>query len=75
MANTPVGTRIRVGSAALEVADESHTACSTFRDRFGVDAARFSGRAPERQLRGLFLDVVEAGTAAAGDSVEVVSRG
>jgi MOSC domain-containing protein YiiM len=74
-ASTPVGTRIRVGSAVLEVASELHTACSTFRDRFGVDAARFSGQEPERHLRGLFLDVVEAGTASAGDSVAVVSRG
>ena len=73
-ANTPVGARIRVGSAVLEVSANPHTACGTFRDRFGVDAARFSGRAPERQLRGLFLDVVEAGSAAPGDTVEVVSR-
>lgn len=73
-ANTPPGTRIRVGTAVLEVSADPHTACSTFRLRFGVDAARFSGREPERQLRGLFLDVVEAGQAAPGDAVEVVSR-
>lgn len=73
-ANTPPGTRIRVGTAVLEVSADPHTACSTFRLRFGVDAARFSGREPERQLRGLFLDVVEAGQAERGDAVEVVSR-
>jgi MOSC domain-containing protein YiiM len=73
-ANTPPGTRIRVGSAVLEVSAKPHTACSTFRERFGVEAARFSGREPERQLRGLFLAVAEAGSATAGDTVEVVSR-
>ena len=73
-ANTPPGTRIRVGSAVLEVSRDPHTACSTFRDRFGIDAARFSGDDAARQLRGLFLDIVEAGSAAAGDTVKVISR-
>jgi hypothetical protein len=73
-ANTPPGARIRVGSAVLEVSAEPHTACATFRERFGVEAARFSASEPERQLRGLFLDVVEAGSATVGDAVEVISR-
>ena len=73
-ANTPPGTRIRVGSAVLEVSEDPHTACSTFRNRFGVEAARFSGEDAARQLRGLFLDIVEAGSAAPGDTVEVISR-
>jgi hypothetical protein len=38
VANLPAGTRIRIGSAVLEVTAEPHLGCGKFIRRFGVDA-------------------------------------
>ena len=38
VANLPAGSRLRLGSALLEVTPEPHTGCLKFRQRFGGDA-------------------------------------
>lgn len=74
--NLPVGSRLRVGAAILEVTPKPHTGCRKFRARFGADALRFVS-APERRrqnLRGIYLRVIEDGEVAVGDAVEVLAR-
>jgi MOSC domain-containing protein YiiM len=69
----PPGTRLRLGSAVLEVTAEPHTGCKKFRERFGLDALKWVNEHRNRRLRGMNCRVVEAGSAAVGDPVEVVS--
>lgn len=75
-ANLPVGTRLRVGEAVVEVTPKPHDGCAKFMGRFGEAALRFV-QAPatrDRNLRGVYWKVVEAGEAAVGGAVEVVAR-
>jgi MOSC domain-containing protein YiiM len=74
--NLPAGSRVRVGRALLEVTPLPHDGCRKFRARFGDAALRFVSRREQRHrnLRGIYLRVVEAGEVRVGDPVEVVSR-
>lgn len=73
-ANLPLGTRVRVGGATLEVTPEPHNGCLKFKARFGSDALRFVSRKQtrDRNLRGIYFRVLEDGEVAAGDPVEVI---
>lgn len=75
--NLPLGSRLRVGAALLEVTPKPHNGCKKFHARFGPEALRFSARADlrHRNLRGIYLQVIEAGDVRPGDPVEVVARG
>ena len=77
VANLPAGSRLRLGSASLEVTPEPHTGCLKFRQRFGGDALRFTAdrRFRDLRLRGIYVKTVEDGEIALGDSIEVLSRG
>lgn len=72
-ANLPVGARLAVGSAVLEVSPDIHRPCAKFHDRFGKRAAQRIARANRRGLRGrgVLCHVVEAGTIEAGDLIQV----
>jgi MOSC domain-containing protein YiiM len=74
--NLPTGSRLRVGRALLEVTAKPHNGCHKFAARFGHDALRLVSRPERRQrnLRGIYMRVVEAGEVAVGDPVEVLSR-
>ncbi len=67
--NLPAGTRLRVGSALIEVSAKPHSGCSKFSSRFGDDALAFVnsdiGRA--MRLRGLNARIVEGGSISPGD--------
>jgi hypothetical protein len=67
--NLPVGTRLRVGTAVIEVAAKPHTGCAKFRDRFGVDAARWVNQSREQRRRGLCAMVVADGIVRPGDAI------
>jgi MOSC domain-containing protein YiiM len=69
--NLPVGARLRVGSALVEVTDVPHTGCAKFTERFGPAAIRFVNQPPGRahRLRGMYVRVVEAGAVRPGDSI------
>jgi len=71
-ANLPVGTRLRIGSAVIEVAAKPHDGCAKFGARFGIEAARWVNRSRELRRRGLCAVVVEAGTVSAGDGIRVL---
>jgi hypothetical protein len=68
----PVGSRLRLGEALLEVSPAPHTGCKKFRERFGLDALKWVNDNRDRRLRGMNCRVLEAGVVAVGDSVEVV---
>ena len=70
-ANLPLGTRLAIGSAVIEVTAEPHTACSKFVERFGVDAMTFvnSRERKDLHLRGINARVVRPGVLRVGDTV------
>ena len=70
-ANLPVGSRIEIGDAVLEVSDEPHLGCGKFVRRFGVDAMKLVNSPEGRalRLRGVNTRVVKPGRVAKGDTV------
>jgi hypothetical protein len=74
--NLPIGSRLRMGGALLEVSPQPHNGCGKFRTRFGADALRLVSN-PElryRNLRGIYLRVLEEGEVRTGDSIAVIAR-
>jgi hypothetical protein len=71
----PVGTRLRVGEAVVEVTPKPHNGCRKFAERFGAEALRFVSQKATRDqnLRGIYWKVVESGATAAGDPIRVLS--
>ena len=76
-ANLPTGSRLRIGTATLEVTAKPHNGCQKFRARFGGDALRFvsHGDLRHRNFRGIYLRVIVDGEVAVDDPVEVLERG
>jgi MOSC domain-containing protein YiiM len=70
-ANLPPGTRLRVGSAVVEVTAEPHLGCRKFSDRFGKAAVAFVNSATGKalNLRGVNTRVITNGAVARGDSI------
>jgi hypothetical protein len=70
-AGLPAGTRLRIGSATIEITAKPHLGCAKFAARFGPDALRFvnlgAGRA--LNLRGRNARVITAGTVRRGDQI------
>jgi hypothetical protein len=67
--NLPPGTRLKIGSATIEVSSQPHHGCSKFAGRYGADALEFVNSPEGRQLRlrGLYAQVLEAGSIRVGD--------
>jgi hypothetical protein len=73
--NLPAGTRLRIGSAIVEVTSQPHTGCAKFAARFGNDALKFVN-GPERKefrLRGVNARIVEPGVVKTGDVVRKIA--
>ncbi len=70
----PVGTRVRIGGAVLEVTPKPHNGCKKFVGRFGADALAFvaSKELRPRNLRGIYFRVIEDGDVAIGDRIEIL---
>ncbi|NUN16609.1 MAG: hypothetical protein HUU55_23530 [Myxococcales bacterium] len=73
----PPLSRIRIGSAIVEVTEKPHTGCNKFEARFGLAARSFTLRPDIRplNLRGIHVQVVEAGDVFVGCLIEVLRRG
>lgn len=67
--NLPVGSRLQIGTAELEVTREPHLGCKKFVERFGLEAMKFvnSGKGKNLRLRGVNARVVRPGQVACGD--------
>ena len=70
--NLPVGTRLAIGSAVIEVTAPPHTGCAKFAQRFGAEATRFvnSPMGKQFRFRGLNAKVVQPGVVRAGDAIK-----
>lgn len=73
--NLPVGTRLGIGSAVIEVTPPPHAGCQKFVERFGVDAMKWvnSDIGRSLRLRGLNAKVIQAGVIHAGDTVTKIA--
>jgi len=69
--NLPVGSRLALGSAVIEVTAPPHTGCKKFVERFGVEAMTFvnSPEGRKLRLRGIHGKVVQGGRVRVGDVV------
>lgn len=71
IASLPIGSRLRVGTAEVEITAFPHTGCAKFVARFGGDAMRFvnAGHGRPRRYRGVNARVVVAGVVRPDDVV------
>ena len=69
--NLPLGTRLALGGAVIEVTALPHTGCGKFRARFGLDALKFVNSALGKQLhlRGINAKVIQPGKICVGDVI------
>lgn len=67
----PFGTRLRVGTAVVELSGKLHAGCKKFRARLGDDALRWVNAKENRpyRLRGVYARIVEPGEVTLGDRV------
>ena len=73
--NLPIGARLKIGSAVIEVTPLPHTGCKKFISRFGLEAMKFvnSELGRELRLRGLNAKVIQSGTIRTGDEASKLS--
>jgi len=69
----PVGTRLRLGEAIVEVTAKPHAGCAKFCSRLGKDALAWVNAAGRRhlRLRGVYARVLSAGICRLGDIAEL----
>lgn len=69
--NLPPGTRLEMGTAALEITPVPHTGCGKFAARYGADAVKFvnSEEGKRLRLRGVNARVIQGGIVRVGDVV------
>jgi MOSC domain-containing protein YiiM len=74
--NLPIGSHLQIGAAVLQVTPLPHNGCQKFRARFGDGALQLVSQRSTRprNLRGIYLRVVEPGRVQAGEIV-IVTRG
>ena len=74
--NLPAWTRLRIGSAIIEITDQPHTGCQKFVARFGRDAMKLVNSPVGRalNLRGVNARVVQGGTVRIGDRIEKLAE-
>lgn len=67
----PVGTRLALGTALVEITGKPHLGCAKFRDRLGEPALAWvnSDDGRPRRLRGVYCRVIEPGVVAVGDPI------
>lgn len=72
--NLSPGQKLQIGTAVFEVTPMPHTGCRKFSDRFGKEAVKFAnGREGKPlRLRGMYVQVVEAGEVKAGDRIRKI---
>ena len=69
--NLPVGQRLGIGTAVIEITAEPHLGCGSFARRYGPDAVKFGNDeyGKSKRLRGVYARVVQDGRVSVGDTV------
>jgi hypothetical protein len=72
--NLPIGSKVAIGEAVIEVTAVPHTGCQKFSARFGLEARKFANSETGKafRLRGLNARVVVPGAIRRGDKVRKV---
>ena len=72
--NLPPGTRLSIGSVAIEVTSIPHLGCKKFVERFGLEAMKFANSEFGRghNLRGINAKVISSGVVSVGDRISVL---
>ena len=72
--NLPVGQRLVLGDAVLEITSVPHRGCAKYRARFGDEALRFINTDEGRRmnLRGIYAKILQAGRVRVGDVLKKV---
>ncbi|MBD5780509.1 hypothetical protein IEN85_13495 [Pelagicoccus sp. NFK12] len=70
--NLPVGQRLQIGSAIIEVSDVFNTACSKWNERHGSDSIKWINlpENKEHRFRGILCRVVQAGEVTLTDKIQ-----
>lgn len=73
--NMPVGTRLQIGSAVVEVSDMFNTACVKWKARYGAESLDWINQPANRplRLRGILCRIVVDGEIRASDRIRKVS--
>ena len=73
-ANLPVGQRLQIGDAVVEVTEVPHTGCAKFRRRYGAESLDYinSEGLESLRLRGVYVMVIEEGAVRAGDTIKKI---
>lgn len=71
--NLPIGTRLSIGTAVIELTAIPHLGCKKFVERFGLDAMKFANSDFGRlhNLRGVNANVIKTGEISVGDTIAV----
>lgn len=71
--NLPVGSRLSIGTAVIELTAIPHLGCKKFVERFGLDAMKFVNSEFGRlhNLRGVNAKVIKTGEISVGDTIAV----
>ena len=67
--NLPVGQRLVLGRAEIEITAVPHAGCQKFIDRFGRDACVFVNTTKHERLRGVYARVIRDGKVSQGDTL------
>lgn len=72
--NLPVGQRLALGTAVLEITAELHKGCAQFMARFGNDALKFISNDTGKRLnlRGIYAKIVQPGVVSVGDVIRKI---
>ncbi len=67
----PVGTKLAIGTAVIEITEDSYRPCNRYEARFGKDARRWADDPIHvgRHIRGRYAKVVSGGTVELGASI------
>lgn len=70
-ANLPPGTRLKLGTAEIEITAEPHRGCGKYSARFGLDTLKFANSPVGRELnlRGAYAKIVSPGVVRVGDTI------
>lgn len=73
--NLPVGQKLSVGGAVIEITDTIHAGCDAFIERYGRDACVFVnvGDGKRYRLRGVYARVVHDGRISVGDRLTKIA--